>query len=112
VGRQAGQRPAGSVTPVEGELLIGSFGRGKMLVSGSVTTESASAPAAPHGLADTLKTLTVVRYGRSEKVGDAEEALAAAIRIAKRQQSEHSLLNEWAANFKRSVVDLRRKVWA
>lgn len=111
VGRQVGQRPAGSVTPVEGELVIGSLGRGKMLVSGSVTPETAAA-AAPHGLADALRTLTVTRYGRSEAVGDADEALAAAIRIARRQQSEHSLLNEWASNFKRSVVDLRRKVWA
>jgi hypothetical protein len=113
VGRQAGQRPAGSVTtPVDGELIIGSLGRGKMLVSGSVTTESASAPTAPHGLADALKTLTVSRYGRSEKAPDADEALATAIRIVKQQQSEHSLLNEWVTNFKRSVVDLRRRVWA
>lgn len=111
VGRQVGQRPAGSVTPVEGELVIGSLGRGKMLVSGSVTPETVAA-AAPHGLADALRTLTVTRYGRSDAVGDADEALAAAIRIARRQQSEHSLLNEWAANFKRSMVDLRRKVWA
>lgn len=112
VGRQAGQRPAGNLTPVEGELLVGSFGRGKMLVSGSVTSESASPPSAPHGLADALKTLTVSLYGRAEKIGDADDALATAIRITKQQQSEHSLLNEWASNFKRSIVDLRRKVWA
>jgi hypothetical protein len=81
-------------------------------VSGSVTAESASRASAPHGLADALRTLTIARYGRTEKAGDLDDAVATAIRITKQQQSAHSLPAEWGRNFSKSVVDLRRKVWA
>ena len=114
VGKGVGQRAVQpSDTPVDGELVVsGPFGRGRAFVSGSVTTESASGAGAPHGLAEALKTLTAARYGRTEKFGDAEEAMATAIRVTRQQQSAHSLPAEWGRNFSRSVVDLRRKVWA
>jgi hypothetical protein len=97
--------------PVEGELVVsGPFGRGRAFVSGSATTESASG--APHGLADALKTLTAARYGRSEQFADADDAIATAIRVTRQQRSAHSLPAEWGRNFSKSVVDLRRKVWA
>lgn len=112
IGRQVGQRPASDHVPVDGEFVVTSFSRGRMLVSGAVTTETAAGPSAPPGLSDALKTLTVARYGRTETIADADEAVATAIRITKQQQSAHSLINEWASNFKRSVIDLRRKVWA
>jgi hypothetical protein len=55
----------------------------------------------------------VARYGRTEKFdANADEAVATAIRITKQQQSEHSMVSEWGRNFSRSVVDLRKKVWA
>jgi hypothetical protein len=44
--------------------------------------------------------------------GDADEAIATAIRVTRQQQSAHSLPAEWGRNFSKSVVDLRRKVWA
>jgi hypothetical protein len=48
-----------------------------------------------------------------EKFGsDVDEAVQTAIRITKQQQSAHSLPAEWGRNFTKSVVDLRRKVWA
>ena len=115
IGKQVGQRPAGAITPVEGELLAsGSLGRVKVLVSGSATTETAgSSSSAPHGLSDALQTLTVARYGRLEKLdSNADDAIVTAIRITKDQQSAHSLVSEWGRNFSRSVIDLRRKVWA
>jgi hypothetical protein len=60
-----------------------------------------------------LKTLTMARYGRTEKFdSNADEAIATAIRITKQQRSEHSMVSEWGRNFSRSVVDLRKKVWA
>ncbi len=113
--QNAGQREgkAGD-TPVEGELLVsGPLGRGRVFASGSVTGESASRPDAPHGLADALRTLTVARYGRTERLeSNVDDAVATAIRITKQQQSAHSVVSEWGRNFNRSVVDLRRKVWA
>jgi hypothetical protein len=115
MGRAAGQRPVGDdVSALDGELPVsGGFGRGRFLVSGCVTTQSASVATAPHGLADALQTLTVARYGRTETLNsNADEAVATAIRVTKAQQSAHSLVNEWIANFKKSVVDLRKKVWA
>jgi hypothetical protein len=115
IGKNAGQRQAKpGETPVDGELVVsGALGRGRMFASGAVTTESAGAPQAPHGLADALKTLTAARYGRSEKLdSNADDAIAAAIRITKQQQSAHSLISEMGRNFSRSVVDLRKKVWA
>jgi hypothetical protein len=78
-----------------------------------VTTETASTATAPHGLSDALKALTATRYGRVEKFGsEVDEAVQTAIRITKQQQSAHSLPAEWGRNFTKSVVDLRRKVWA
>ena len=114
IGHTAGQRPVKpGETPVEGELVVsGPFGRGRAFVSGSATTETASKAAAPHGLADALNTLTAARYGRTEKLGDLDDAIATALRLTKQQQSAHSLPAEWGRNFSKSVVDLRRKVWA
>lgn len=109
-GRGVGQRPVGVNDPlVDGALLIGrGMGRGDMYVSGSVTAESATDPT----LADALKTLTVARYGREGIFTDADDAVATAVRITKQQQSAHSLVSEWSANFVRSLVDMRKKVWA
>jgi hypothetical protein len=109
-GRAVGQRPVGTNDPlVDGALLMGrGMGRAQMYVSGSVTAESA----ADATLAEALKTLTVARYGRKGLFTDADDAVAAAIRITKQQQSAHSLISEWSANFVRSLVDLRKKVWA
>ena len=115
IGKTVGQRPVvASDTPLEGELVVSrSFGRGRAFVSGAVTTETAAIAKAPHGLSEALKTLTVARYGRTEKFdANADEAVATAIRITKQQQSEHSMVSEWGRNFSRSVVDLRKKVWA
>lgn len=114
VGRNVGQRVVTAAdTPVDGELAVsGAFGRGRAFASGSVTGESASVAGAPHGLADALQVLTTSLYGRSAKIGDADEAIATAIRVTKQQQSAHSLPAEWGRNFSKSVVDLRRKVWA
>ncbi len=109
-GRPVGQRTVGVKDPlVDGALLVGrGMGRAKMYVSGSVTAESATDPA----LADALRTLTVARYGRSEKFTDADEAVGTAIRITRQQQSAHSLVADWSRAFVRSLVDMRKKVWA
>lgn len=115
IGKTVGQRPvAASDTPLEGELVVsGPLGRGRAFVSGAVTTETAAIAAAPHGLSDALKTLTVARYGRTETFdSNADDAIATAIRITEQQRSEHSMVSEWGRNFSRSVVDLRKKVWA
>ena len=115
MGKQVGQRVIKpGETPVEGELVVsGPFGRGRVFASGSATTESAATASAPHGLADALKALTVTRYGRQETfTSDLDDAVETAIRITKQQQSAHSLPAEWGRNFSKSVVDLRRKVWA
>ncbi len=115
VGKNAGQRMVKpDETPVDGELAVsGPLGRGRVFASGSLTSESASAPSAPHGLAAALKALTAARYGRQEKFGsDLDEAVETALRITRQQRSAHSLPAEWGRNFTKSVVDLRRKVWA
>lgn len=115
IGRTVGQRPvAASDTPLEGELVVsGPFGRGRAFVSGAVTTETAASAGTADGLADALKTLTVARYGRVEThTSNSDEAIATAIRITKQQQSVHSMVSEWGRNFSKSVVDLRKKVWA
>ena len=115
MGKQAGQRAAkAGQAPVEGELVVsGPLGRGRIFASGSATGESASLDGAPHGLSDALKTLTAARYGRTERLdSNVDEAIATAIRVTKQQQSAHSMVSEWGRNFSRSVVDLRRKVWA
>lgn len=110
VGRAVGQRPAvAGETPVDGVLVVRSFGRGDVYVSGGATTQTA---AAVPGLSDALQTLTVARYGRNEKVADADEAIEAARRVTKQQQSAHSLLKEWMAAFSANMVDLRKKVWS
>jgi hypothetical protein len=114
IGKTVGQRPVlASENPLEGELVVTrSLGRGRAFVSGAVTTETATIAKAP-GLSEALKTLTVARYGRTERFdSNADEAMATAIRITKQQQSEHSIVSEWGRNFSRSVVDLRKKVWA
>jgi hypothetical protein len=90
--------------------VIRSFGRGDVFVSGGATSESASAIP---GLSDALRTLTVARYGRTEKLGsDADDAIEAARRVTKEQRSAHSLMKEWAAAFVANLVDLRKKVWS
>jgi hypothetical protein len=112
--RTVGQRPAAaSESPVDGVLVVRSFGRGDVYVSGAATTESSGLASAPAGLADALKTLTVSRYGRTEKFDSmTDEAVQTALRVTREQQSAHSLLREWATSFTASVVDLRRKIWA
>ena len=115
IGKTVNQRAAKpGETPVDGELVVsGPLGRGRVFASGAATTETASLAAAPHGLSDALKSLTMARYGRVEKLGsDLDDAVEAAIRVTKHQQSAHSLPAEWGRNFTKSVVDLRRKVWA
>jgi len=112
--RSIGQRPAAAgETPLEGVLVVRSFGRGEVFVSGSATPETSAFANAPSGLSDALRTLTVSRYGRIEKFDSmADEAIQTAIRVTKQQQSAHSLIREWGKNFASSVVDLRRKVWS
>lgn len=113
-GRDVGQR---LVTDAEiasdGELLVSAgFGRGLCLVSGSVTPESAPDGSAP-GLADALRALTTVRYGRRESFGSGtDEAVDTALRITTQQQSAHSWVTERTQAFTRSLVEMRRKVWA
>lgn len=109
-GRAVGQRLVGTNDPlVDGVLRVGgSMGRAPMYASGSVTAESATDQA----LAAALRTLTVSRYGRDAKLTDADEAVATAVRITKQQRSAHSRLSEWSGNFMRSLVGMRKKVWA
>lgn len=111
--RSVGQRPATpGETPLDGVLVVRAFGKGDVFVSGGATPESTGF-AATSGLSDALRTLTVARYGRVEKIDSmADEALQTAIRVTKEQQSAHSLMREWANSFTASVVDLRRKVWS
>jgi hypothetical protein len=110
-GRPVGQRPGiAAEVPVDGVLVVKPFGRGEVFVSGGATTETVGAVP---GLADAMKTFTVARYGRTEQVGsDADEAVEAAKRVTKQQQSAHSVLKEWSSAFVANVVDLRKKVWA
>jgi hypothetical protein len=115
VGRAVGERPVeGGVPPVDGEIVVsGPLGRGRALVSGSVTSEVAAVASTSDGLVTALRTLTAVRYGRSDKADSmADEAVATAIRVTKEQQSAHSLPAEWGRNFKRSLTDLRKKAWS
>jgi hypothetical protein len=112
--RAVGQRVAQpGETPLDGVIVVRSFGRGDVFVSGAATTESAAFANTVAGLSDALKTLTVARYGRVEKFDSmADEAIATAIRVTKEQQSAHSLIREWGATFKGNVIDLRKKVWS
>lgn len=110
IGRAVGQRPGAGATPVDGVLVVKSFGRGEVFASGAATTESVqSVP----GLSDALKALTTARYGREEKFDSmCDEALQTALRVTREQQSAHSLMREWSSAFKANVIDLRRKVWS
>lgn len=113
-GHAVGQRPPpedGSAA--DGELLVrGGFARPHALISGSVTPES-TADTNATGLADALRALTTVRYGRSESFGSGtDEAVDTALRITKQQQSNHSWMAERIQALTRSVMDMRRKVWA
>jgi len=109
-GRSVGQRPVGTNDPlVDGALLVGrGLGRAKMYVSGSVTAESATDAT----LVEALKTMTIARYGRDGQRVDMDDAIAAAIRITKQQQSAHSYVSELTGRFVGSLVDMRKKVWA
>jgi hypothetical protein len=110
-GRNVGQRPGlPAEVPTDGVLVVRAFGRGDVYVSGGATPQSAGTVP---GLADALKTLTVARYGRTEKLdSDADDAIEAARRVTREQRSAHSLPKEWMAAFVANVVDLRKKVWA
>lgn len=116
-GRAIGLHPiAEGVSAAEGQLLVrGLLGRPGAFVSGSVTAQSVnnSESARTQGLADALRTLTVARYGRNGKAdSDSDEAMNAAIRLAKEQQSSHSLIAEWTKAFVQSLVAARKRVWA
>ena len=110
-GRAVGQRPPNAnEPPVDGVLVVHQFGRGDVFVSGGATTQSAIAIPA---LSDALQTLTVMRYGRVEKLdSDADGAIDAAKRVTREQQSAHSLVKEWAAAFRANLVDLRKRIWS
>jgi len=111
VGRAVGQRPApAGETPVDGIVVVKSFGRGDVFVSGGATAESTSKVP---GLSEALRALTIARYGRTEQFeSTCDEAIQTAIRVTKEQQSAHSLIKEWLSAFKANVVDLRRRVWS
>jgi len=111
IGRAVGQRPApAGETAVDGILVVKSFGRGDVFVSGGATPESTSRVP---GLSDGLRALTTARYGRTEQFeSTCDEAIQTAIRVTKEQQSAHSLIKEWFSAFKANVVDLRRRVWS
>jgi hypothetical protein len=110
IGRAIGQHPALGATPRDGVLVVRSFSRGEVFVSGSATTEST---ARVPGLSEGLKALTVARYGREETFDSmCDEAVQTAIRVTKEQRSAHSLIREWSNAFKANFVDLRRKVWS
>jgi hypothetical protein len=111
IGRAVGQRPAPAAeTPADGILVVKSFGRGDVFVSGGATP--ASTLKVP-GLSDALRALTTSRYGRTEQFeSTCDEAIQTAIRVTKEQQSAHSLIKEWLSAFRANVVDLRRRVWS
>jgi hypothetical protein len=116
-GRPIGLHPiAEGASATDGQLLVhGLLGRPGAFVSGSVTAQSVnnSESARTQGLADALRTLTVARYGRDGKAdSDSDEAMNAAIRLAKEQQSSHSLIAEWTRAFVQSLVAARKRVWA
>jgi len=110
-GRAVGQRPPNANEPaVDGVLVVHQFGRGDVFVSGGATSQSAIAIP---GLSEALKTLTVARYGRTEKLdSDADAAIEAAKRVTREQRSAHSLVKEWATAFMANLVDLRKRIWS
>lgn len=120
LGRKLGQRPiTDGATALDGQLRIGGrFGSPGAFVSGSVTAETVAAAngiaeARVMGLADGLRALTSMRYGRTESMNAAaDEAVEAGLRIAKQQASAHSLVSEWTNGVAGSIGNLRRRVWA
>ncbi|MEO8680914.1 MAG: hypothetical protein ABI665_17815 [Vicinamibacterales bacterium] len=116
-GRAIGLHPiADGASSADGELLIrGLLGRPGAFVSGSVTAQSVNnaESARTQGLADALRTLTVVRYGRAGNAeSGADDAMNTAIRLAKEQSSSHSLIAGWSRAFVNSLVAARKRVWA
>jgi hypothetical protein len=91
-GHAPGQaRAAANGAPVDGQLLVKDrLGRGGALVSGSATAETAPDAA----IAQSLRTLTVARYGRAANFDSSalDEALDTAMATAGRAASEHSWL--------------------
>jgi hypothetical protein len=120
LGRKVGQRAiTDGATAMDGQLKVGGrFASQGALVSGSVTPETVAASngiaeSRVAGLADGLRALTSIRYGRNgSNSGDADEAVETAIRIAKQQVSAHSLVSGWANAAGRSIGNLRKRVWA
>jgi hypothetical protein len=130
LGRKLGQHPIDRGAAVsDGQVLVaGRLGGAAGLVSASVTAESipssnafvgrpfrgaGTARADVQELANGLRALTAARYGRIEAVdAGADEALEAAMRIARQQSSAHSLIAEWTSAFVQSAQDLRKRVWA
>ena len=114
-----GQRPiTDNAVTLDGQLRIdGRFGRPGAFVSGSATPETLAATGTSEsrlaGLADGLRALTAIRYGRDDsKNTDADEAVEAGLRIAKQQASAHSIVSEWISAAGQSVGNLRKRVWA
>jgi hypothetical protein len=120
LGRKVGQQPiTDGATARDGQLRIeGRFGSQGAFVSGAATPETVAssngiAESRVAGLADGLRTLTSIRYGRNgSNSGDADEAVETAIRIAKQQASAHSLVSGWANAAGQSIGNLRKRVWA
>jgi hypothetical protein len=120
IGRKVGQRPiANGATALDGQLRIGGrFGGPGAFVSGAATPETVAssngiAESRVAGLADGLRALTSIRYGRDgSKNADADEAVETGLRIAKQQASAHSIVAEWMASAGQSVGNLRKRVWA
>ena len=119
VGRKVGQSPiANGASPLDGQLRVGGRFGGGAFVSGAVTPETVAASngisqSKVAGLADGLRALTAIRYGRDgQKNADADEAVETAIRIAKQQASAHSLISEWTGAVGSSIGNIRRRVWA
>ncbi|MGH9385068.1 MAG: hypothetical protein ACRD2N_12355 [Vicinamibacterales bacterium] len=120
LGRKVGQRPiADGASALDGQLRVGrAFGGSRAFVSGSVTAQTVAgsngiAESHVQGLADGLRTLTVMRYGRNGSMNaDADEAVAAGLRIARQQASAHSLVSEWTKAVGQSIGNIRKRVWA
>jgi hypothetical protein len=120
LGRKVGQRPiTNGAAAMDGQLKIsGRFGSSGAFVSGAATPETVAssngiAAGRVAGLADGLRALTSIRYGRDgSRNTDADEAVETAIRIAKEQRSAHSVPAEWANGVTQSIGNLRKRVWA
>ncbi len=120
LGRKVGQRPiTNGAAAMDGQLKIsGRFGSSGAFVSGAATPETVAssngiAGGRVAGLADGLRALTSIRYGRDgSRNTDADEAVETAIRITKEQRSAHSVPAEWANGVTQSISNLRKRVWA